>query len=73
LQDVEKDVNTTINQIFTQFPSDGERSLKRENYGIRGTLVYSLSKQDEISAGAIWVSVVNIVRQIFFIKIPKPI
>ncbi|NBA73981.1 TonB-dependent receptor [Emticicia sp. ODNR4P] len=48
----EGDVNTTINQIFTQFPSDGERSLKRENYGIRGTLVYSLSKQDEISAGA---------------------
>lgn len=50
----EGDVNTTINQIRTQFPSEGERSLKRENYGIRGNLIYNLSSNDEIVAGAYW-------------------
>jgi outer membrane receptor protein involved in Fe transport len=50
----EGDVNTKINQILTQFPSDGERSLKRENYGIRGNLIYNFSPNNEIVAGAYW-------------------
>jgi ferric enterobactin receptor len=45
------DVNTTLNNIFTSFPSEGERSYKRENYGFRTSLIYSVSKSDEISAG----------------------
>ncbi len=45
------DVNTTINNLFTSFPSDGERSYKRENYGFRSSVIYSISKNDEISAG----------------------
>ena len=45
------DVNTTINNIFTSFPSDGERSYKRENYGFRTSVIYSISKNDEISVG----------------------
>lgn len=45
------DVNTTINNLFTSFPSEGERSYKRENYGFRTSLIYSVSKSDEISAG----------------------
>lgn len=44
-------VNTTINNILTTFPSEGERSFKRENYGFRTSLIYSISKFDEISAG----------------------
>lgn len=50
----EGDVNTTINQVFTQFPSEGERSLQRQNYGLRASLIYSLTKQDELSAGVYW-------------------
>lgn len=45
------DVNTTINNIFTSFPSEGERSYKRENYGVRFVTSYKASKNDEISAG----------------------
>ena len=45
------DVNTTINNIFTSFPSEGERSFKRENYGVRFVTAYKVSKNDEISAG----------------------
>lgn len=45
------DVNTTINNIFTSFPSNGERSFKRENYGFRTSAIYSISKNDEISVG----------------------
>jgi outer membrane receptor protein involved in Fe transport len=45
------DVNTTINNIFTSFPSEGERSFKRENYGVRFVTSYKVSKNDEISAG----------------------
>ncbi len=47
----EGDVNTTINNIVTSFPSDGERSMKRENYGFRASAIYALSKADELSAG----------------------
>ena len=45
------DVNTTINNIFTSFLSNGERSFKRENYGFRTSAIYSISKNDEISVG----------------------
>ena len=45
------DVNTTINNIFTSFPSEGERSFKRDNYGIRGLISYKFSAKDELSGG----------------------
>jgi ferric enterobactin receptor len=45
------DVNTTINNIFTQFPSVGERSFKRDNYGIRALIAYNLDKNNNISGG----------------------
>lgn len=45
------DVNTTINNIFTSFPSEGERSFKRENFGLRFVTFYKVGKNDEISAG----------------------
>jgi outer membrane receptor protein involved in Fe transport len=45
------DVNTTLNNIFTSFPSEGERSYKRENYGLRLVTSYKATKNDEISAG----------------------
>lgn len=45
------DVYTIINNVRTQFPSDGERSLKRENYGLRASAIYTISKSDELSAG----------------------
>jgi ferric enterobactin receptor len=47
----EGDVNTIIDNIFTRFPSDGERSLKRDNYGIRGVLSYKFNAKNELSAG----------------------
>ncbi len=47
----EGDVNTTINNIFTRFPSTGERSYKRDNYGIRALVGYKIDKMNEISAG----------------------
>jgi outer membrane receptor protein involved in Fe transport len=45
------DVNTTINNTFTSFPSDGERSFRRENYGLRLSGTYAVSKSDELSGG----------------------
>jgi ferric enterobactin receptor len=45
------DVNTTINNIFTSFPSEGERSFKRDNYGFRGLISYKFSPKDELSGG----------------------
>lgn len=47
----EGDVNTTINNIYTHFPSVGERSFKRDNYGIRALVGYKPTKSDEISGG----------------------
>jgi ferric enterobactin receptor len=47
----EGDVNTTINNIYTHFPSVGERSFKRENYGIRALVGFKPSQSDDISAG----------------------
>ena len=45
------DVNTTLNSIFTRLESEGERSFKRDNYGIRAISSYKISKSDEISGG----------------------
>jgi ferric enterobactin receptor len=47
----EGDVNTTINNIYTQFPSNGERSFKRENYGVRALLGFKADKNNVFSAG----------------------
>lgn len=45
------DVNTTINNIYTSFPSEGERSFKRDNYGVRLVSSYKVSKNNEFSGG----------------------
>lgn len=45
------DVNTIFNQFFNRFPSEGERSFKRENYGLRSLIAYKIDKQNELSAG----------------------
>jgi ferric enterobactin receptor len=45
------DVNTTINNVFTQFPSTGERSFKRDNYGIRTLVGFKLDKANEFTSG----------------------
>jgi outer membrane receptor protein involved in Fe transport len=47
----EGDVNTTLNSIFTSFPSEGERSFKRENVGFRSSILFSPTKNDEILGG----------------------
>ena len=47
----EGDVNTTINRIYTSFPSEGERSFKRDNYGFRTSLIYTPSSNDDITMG----------------------
>jgi ferric enterobactin receptor len=45
------DVNTTINQVFTSFPSDGERSFIRYNYTARGSVTFTPRVNDSFSAG----------------------
>lgn len=45
------DVNTTIDSVFTSFPSEGERSFKRYNYAARITASYSPSKNSSFSVG----------------------
>jgi ferric enterobactin receptor len=45
------DVNTLIKNISTQFPSMGERSFKRDNYGIRAVVGFKPDKANEFSAG----------------------
>jgi ferric enterobactin receptor len=47
----EGDVNTTINGIFTQFPSVGERSFKRDNYGLRALVGFKLDSKNNFSSG----------------------
>ena len=48
----EGDVNTTINGIFTSFPSEGERSFKRYNTGGRITIGYDTKSGSRWEAGA---------------------
>jgi outer membrane receptor protein involved in Fe transport len=45
------DVNTTIGNVFTAFPSDGERSFIRYNYTARGSVSFTPSSRDAFSAG----------------------
>ena len=45
------DVNTTINGVFTSFPSDGERSFIRYNYTARGSVSFTPRSSDSFLAG----------------------
>lgn len=45
------DVNTTINNIFTFFPSDGERSFIRYNYTGRASASFTPDAQNTFSIG----------------------
>jgi outer membrane receptor protein involved in Fe transport len=45
------DVNTTINNVFTSFPSDGERSFIRYNYTARGSVSFTPRSSNSFSAG----------------------
>ena len=45
------DVNTTIDNIYTSFPSDGERSYTRYNYTIRSSVSFTPRAGDVFSAG----------------------
>lgn len=45
------DVNTTIGQVFTAFPSEGERSFKRYNYTARASVTFTADPSNSISAG----------------------
>ncbi len=45
------DVNTTINNIFTSFPSVGERSFKRYSYTGRGAITFTPNTKNSFSAG----------------------
>ncbi|CAG5006211.1 hypothetical protein DYBT9275_03758 [Dyadobacter sp. CECT 9275] len=45
------DVNTTINNVFTSFPSDGERSFVRYNYTVRSSVSFTPNVRNTFSAG----------------------
>ena len=45
------DVNTTFNNRYTTFPSEGERSHERTNYSARTTVSYKLNANNMFSAG----------------------
>lgn len=45
------DVNTTISNRFTSFPSLGERSFERRNYNVRASATFTANKQNVFSAG----------------------
>jgi hypothetical protein len=47
----EGDVFTITNNIKTSFPSNGERSFKKYNYGIRLGINYQINKSTSISSG----------------------
>lgn len=47
----EGDVHTIINNIKTSFPSAGERSFRRHNYGARVSLHYQADQHNAISSG----------------------
>jgi ferric enterobactin receptor len=47
----EGDVFTIVNNIKTSFPSNGERSFNRYNYGGRLAVVYEINKSNNISSG----------------------
>lgn len=43
-------VNTYLNEILTEFPSDGERSFDRENYSGRASVLFSPTDRQSIGA-----------------------
>lgn len=43
-------VNTYLNEVLTEFPSDGERSFDRENYSGRASVLFSPSDRQSIGA-----------------------
>jgi ferric enterobactin receptor len=45
------DVNTTIGNVFTSFPSSGERSFKRYNYTVRASVSFTADPSNVVSAG----------------------
>ncbi|WP_025761767.1 TonB-dependent receptor [Dyadobacter tibetensis] len=45
------DVNTTLNGVFTSFPSIGERSFIKKSYTARGLVSYTPNSKNSISAG----------------------
>lgn len=45
------DVNTTIDNRFTSFPSVGERSFDRTNYALRASAIYSPNESNTITSG----------------------
>ncbi|MDB5257994.1 MAG: TonB-dependent receptor [Chitinophagaceae bacterium] len=45
------EVQTTVQNRFTSFPSDGERSFKRRNYAARASVTFNANKTNVISAG----------------------
>lgn len=47
----EGDVYTLINNVKTSFPSNGERSFKRYNYGGRLAAAYELNAKNKLDAG----------------------
>ncbi len=47
----EGDVFTIINNVKTSFPSNGERSFKRYNYGGRLNIAYQPNKNNSLTAG----------------------
>jgi len=47
----EGDALTTLNNVMTRFPSMGERSFKRDSYGLRVVSSFDFSKSDGISGG----------------------
>lgn len=48
----EGNANTTINNVLTGFPSNGERSFKRYTYGARGAVTYNADEHNSFSIGA---------------------
>ena len=44
-------VNTYINEVLTEFPSDGERSFDEENYSARFTAGFQPDEKQSITAG----------------------
>ena len=44
-------VNTFLNEILTEFPSDGERSFDEENYSGRFAATYQIQSNQSITAG----------------------
>lgn len=47
----EGNVNTTINNRYSSFPSVGERSFQRRNYSAKANVTYTPNKNNTISAG----------------------